>query len=130
MKSPTVVSSTPYNSLTSISYQINPLCLRCNNYGNADYDIRNSFNASVRVADTVEVRQQVRQRRLWWLDPVAELLRPLRSASDGAGQHSSIGNYNGNTPYFPAQVIGAGQGSCNQYGAGLPGRRGFSSANT
>ncbi len=37
---------TPYNGLTSISYQLNPLCLKCNNYGNADYDIRNSFNAS------------------------------------------------------------------------------------
>ena len=27
-------------------YQINPVCLRCNNYGNADYDIRNYFSAS------------------------------------------------------------------------------------
>jgi hypothetical protein len=35
-----------YNSTSSIQYQINPTCLRCNNYGDADYDIRNSFNAS------------------------------------------------------------------------------------
>jgi Carboxypeptidase regulatory-like domain len=35
----------PYNRNTSQQYQINPFCLRCNNYGNADYDIRNSFNA-------------------------------------------------------------------------------------
>ena len=31
------------NSITS---QINPLCLRCNNYGNADYDIRHYVSAS------------------------------------------------------------------------------------
>ena len=36
----------PYNGLTSQQYQYNPQCLRCQ-YGNADYDIRNSFNASV-----------------------------------------------------------------------------------
>ena len=37
----------PYNAFSSLRYQLNPSCLRCNNYGNADYDIRNSFNASV-----------------------------------------------------------------------------------
>ena len=31
---------------SSIEYQINPSCLRCNNYGNSDYDIRHSFNAT------------------------------------------------------------------------------------
>ena len=43
------IGSTPYNnsqSFGSLTYQINPNCLKCNNYGNADYDIRNSFNAS------------------------------------------------------------------------------------
>ncbi len=30
----------------SILYQINPACLRCNNYGNADYDVRSYFSAS------------------------------------------------------------------------------------
>ncbi|HKD86337.1 MAG TPA: carboxypeptidase regulatory-like domain-containing protein [Terriglobales bacterium] len=35
-------SATPSN----VQYQINPTCLRCYNYGNADYDVRNSFNAS------------------------------------------------------------------------------------
>ena len=35
-----------YNANSSINSQINPFCLRCNNYGPADYDIRNSFNAS------------------------------------------------------------------------------------
>ncbi len=40
------IGSTPYNGTTSLVYQINPACLRCNNYGNADYDVRNSFNAT------------------------------------------------------------------------------------
>ena len=43
------IAATPYNasqSFGSLTYQVNPTCLTCNNYGNADYDIRNSFNAS------------------------------------------------------------------------------------
>jgi hypothetical protein len=40
------VGNTPYNPNTSLVYQINPVCLRCNNYGNADYDIRSYFSAS------------------------------------------------------------------------------------
>jgi hypothetical protein len=40
------ITGTPYNGTTSLVYQINPSCLRCNNYGNADYDIRNYFSAS------------------------------------------------------------------------------------
>lgn len=33
-------------SNSSLPFQVNPLCLVCNNYGNADYDIRNSFSAA------------------------------------------------------------------------------------
>jgi hypothetical protein len=43
------IGSTPYNNTQtygSLTYQLNPACLRCNNYGNADYDIRNYFSAS------------------------------------------------------------------------------------
>ena len=41
-------STAVFNAGTSpsIAYQLNPVCLRCNNYGNADYDIRNYFSAS------------------------------------------------------------------------------------
>ncbi len=35
-----------YNGTSSLQYQIDPSCLRCNNYGNADYDIRSYFSAS------------------------------------------------------------------------------------
>ena len=43
------IGSTPYNAsqaFGSLTYQINPNCLTCNNYGNADYDVRNSFNGT------------------------------------------------------------------------------------
>ncbi len=40
------VGATPYNGDTSLSYQINPSCLTCNNYGNSDYDIRHYLSAS------------------------------------------------------------------------------------
>ena len=43
------ISATPYNNsqtFGSLVYQINPGCLTCNNYGNADYDVRNSFNGT------------------------------------------------------------------------------------
>ena len=43
------IGSTPYNNsqaFASLTYQINPTCLRCNNYGNADYNIPNSVSAS------------------------------------------------------------------------------------
>ena len=41
-------STAVFNAGTSpsIAYQLNPNCLSCNNYGNADYDIRNYFSAS------------------------------------------------------------------------------------
>ncbi len=41
-------STAVFNAGTSpsIAYQLNPGCLRCNNYGNADYDVRNYFSAS------------------------------------------------------------------------------------
>jgi hypothetical protein len=32
--------------VSGLPFQINPFCLACDNYGNADYDIRNSFNAA------------------------------------------------------------------------------------
>jgi hypothetical protein len=43
------ITATPYNASQtngSLQYQLNPFCLRCNNYGNADYDIRSYFSGS------------------------------------------------------------------------------------
>ncbi len=38
----------PFSDNTDVSllYQLNPNCLRCNNYGNADYDVRSYFSAT------------------------------------------------------------------------------------
>lgn len=38
----------PFSDNTDVSllYQINPSCLRCNNYGNADYNVSNYFSAT------------------------------------------------------------------------------------
>ena len=80
------IGSTPYNnsqSFGSLTYQINPNCLKCNNYGNADYDIRISFNGILRLADAVQVQQQLCQRSIGWLDAVGELLLALGPATLG-----------------------------------------------
>jgi len=37
---------TPFNALYSVLYQINPNCLRCNNYSNSDSDARHNFTAN------------------------------------------------------------------------------------
>jgi hypothetical protein len=37
---------TPFNLLDSMQYQINPSCLRCNNYGNGDGDARHNLTAN------------------------------------------------------------------------------------
>ncbi len=102
----------PYNGLPACNYQINPFCLRCSNYGNADYDIRNSFNASYVWNTPFKFSNKYRQRCVWWLDHVAELLRPLGTAFDGSGQHArASATTTGNAPYFPAEVLGNGTGS-------------------
>lgn len=37
---------TPFNALYSVVYQINPNCLRCNNYSNSDSDARHNLTAN------------------------------------------------------------------------------------
>jgi hypothetical protein len=38
--------STPLNGFGSLGYQVNPNCLRCNNYGNSDTDARQNLTAN------------------------------------------------------------------------------------
>jgi hypothetical protein len=118
----------PY-STTSLIYQINPYCLACSNYGNADYDIRNSFNASYVWNTPFKFGNKFVNGAFggWTLSQnfFARSGLPL-TVLDGT---SSINNYNGNTPYFPAEVNGVGQGACNQYGTGCLLSSGFTSAN-
>ncbi len=123
---------TPYNGLTSISYQINPLCLSCANYGNADYDVRNSFNASYIWQTPWKFGNKYVNGAIggWTISQnfFARSGLPLTVLDSSPG--ASIGNYsfNNNTPFFPAEVVGNGQGSCNQYGTGCLNAGGFVTA--
>jgi hypothetical protein len=118
----------PYNGLTSLVYQLNPSCLACNNYGNADYDIRNSFNASYVWQTPWKFGNKYANGAFggWTLSQnfFARSGLPLTVLDATA----PIGNYNA-TGAFPAEVAGAGQGSCNQYGLNCLNSAGFSSAN-
>ncbi len=101
----------PY-STTSINYQVNPFCLACNNYGNADYDIRNSFNASYVWQMPYKFSNKYANGAFggWILSQnfFARSGLPY-TVLDST---TPVGNYNsaGVTPYLPAQVIGGGFG--------------------
>ena len=98
------------------AYQINPFCLACSNYGNADYDIRNSFNASYVWQTPFKFSNKFANGAFggWTLSQnfFARSGLPFTVLDTT----TSIGNYNPNVPYIPAQVIGgsasAGQGGC------------------
>ncbi|MGB8885264.1 MAG: carboxypeptidase regulatory-like domain-containing protein [Candidatus Korobacteraceae bacterium] len=104
-------------STTTLSYQVNPFCLRCNNYGNADYDIRNSFNASYVWQMPYKFSNKYANGAFggWTLSQnfFARSGLPL-TVLDGT---TGVGNYNPNAPFLPAQVVAgsayAGQGSCS-----------------
>jgi hypothetical protein len=117
--------NTPYNINTSIQYQINPSCLHCNNYGNADYDFPRSFNAQYVWNTPWKFGNRYANGALggWTLSQnfFARSGLPL-TVLDST---SNINNYNGGTPNFPALVIGNGQGSCNQFGQGCLNAAGF-----
>ena len=123
------VQGTPYNGLTSLQYQVDPNCLRCSNYGNADYDIRNSANASYVWQTPWKFGNKFVNGAIggWTLSQnfFVHSGLPL-TVLDST---SVINNYSG-TPYYPAQVTGAGQGSCNQYGTGCLVAGGFAPATT
>ena len=107
------IRQTPYNNsqtFGSLAWQVNPLCLTCNNYGNADYDVRNSFNASYvwqmpykfsnSFANAAFGGWQISQNFFWRSG------LPL-SVVDG---NTSIGNYGPTNTV--ANVIGFGQQGC------------------
>jgi hypothetical protein len=112
------VLSTPYNNSnatfsatpSNVQYQINPTCLRCYNYGAADYDIRNSFNASYVWQTPFKFGNKYANGALggWTLSQnfFARSGLPL-TVIDG---NVTIPNY---TPLnLPAQVLGPAQGGC------------------
>ena len=103
----------PY-SLTSSTYQLNPYSL-ASNYGNADYDLRSSFNAAYVWNTPWKFSSK-------WVDQAfgGWTLSQNFFAHSGLplevfDSNNFVGNYNNITPYLPAQVVGPGQGACNQY---------------
>jgi hypothetical protein len=112
------VLATPYNNSnatfsatpSTVQYQINPACLRCYNYGSADYDIRNSFSASYVWQTPFKFGNKYVNGALggWTLSQnfFARSGLPF-TVIDG---NVSITNY---TPLNPtAQVLGPAQQSC------------------
>ncbi len=117
----------PYSS-TSLVYQINPSCLQCNNYGNADYDIRNSFNASYVWQTPFKFSNKYANGAFggWTLSQnfFVRSGLPLTTLDATTG----VNYYNGNTAGLPAEVVGVGQGQCNQYGQNCLLPSGFAAA--
>jgi hypothetical protein len=102
----------PY-STTSQVYQLNPLNLR-DNYGNADYDIRSSFNAQYVWNTPWKFGNKYIQGAIggWTLSQnfFARSGLPL-TVLDG---NAAPGNY-ASGGELPAQVIGVGQTGCGAY---------------
>jgi hypothetical protein len=107
------IASTPFNNGTSPSlvYQLNPACLRCNNYGDADYDVRNYFSASYVWQTPFKFGNKFVNGAIggWTLSQnfFARSGLPL-SIIDG---NTSIANYNPTNPV--AQVLQYGEGGCS-----------------
>jgi len=93
---------------------LNPYSL-ASNYGNADYDLRSSFNAAYVWNTPWKFSSK-------WVDQAfgGWTLSQNFFAHSGLplevfDSNNFVGNYNNITPYLPAQVVGPGQGACNQY---------------
>ncbi len=117
----------PYSS-TSAEYQLNPFNLR-DNYGNADYDIRNSFNAQYVWNTPWKFGNKYVNGAIggWTLSENFFVRSGLPLTVFDAT--SPITNYPGGD-YIPAQVVGSGQGSCNQYLVGCLNPTAFTTAGT
>ena len=65
-------------SQTSILTQINPNCLRCQNYSNADYDLRHKSDRQLSVSNAVPQRKSIGGCGAWRLDCVRHSIFPYR----------------------------------------------------
>ncbi len=96
-------------SVSSFQGQINPLNFRANNYGNADYDVRRSFNANYVWTEPFHFNNRFENGILGgWMFSENFIVRsglPF-TVTDG-----SVTTTNGGTT-VPAEVIGSGQQSC------------------
>ncbi len=115
----------PYSS-TSAEYQFNPSNLRAN-YGNADYDIRNSFNAQYVWNTPWKFSNSWVNGALsgWTLSENFFVRSGLPLTVLDAT--TPITNYPSGD-YIPAQVAGVGQGTCSGYLTGCLLSTGFAAA--
>jgi outer membrane receptor protein involved in Fe transport len=116
-------------SATSATYALNPYNIK-SNYGNADYDIRSSFNAQYVWNTPWKFGSKWANFAFggWTLSQnfFARSGLPL-TVLDAT---SPVGNYNYNSAntFLPAGVVGQGQGTCTQFYTGCLSAAGFSSA--
>jgi outer membrane receptor protein involved in Fe transport len=98
--------------VSAIQQQLNPDCFRCNNYGNADYDIRHSFNANYVWTEPFHFGNPILNAIVGgWL---ASENFVVRSGVPFTVTDSTVGIDNaGNAAVAPAQPIGPAQGSCS-----------------
>ncbi len=108
------INNTPFNNGTapSLVYQLNPACLRCNNYGDADYDVRNYFSASYVWQTPWKFGNKFVNGAFggWTLSQnfFARSGLPL-SVLDG---FDTIGNWTPNNGINVAQVVSFNEGGC------------------
>jgi hypothetical protein len=118
----------PYNRTTSLLYQVNPFCLRCNNYGSADYDIRNSLNAGYVWQTPFKFANNVASAALgsWTVSQnfFARSGLPY-SVLDG---NSLIANFGPVSTV--AQIVGSGQQNCSNGNSQCLNAAAFTSATT
>jgi hypothetical protein len=99
-----------YGANTDILSQLNPSCFRCNNYGNADYDIRHSFNANYVWTEPYHFGSPVLNAILGgWLASENFIVRsglPF-TVTDG-----TLAINNGPGGVVPTQVLGPAQQTC------------------
>lgn len=112
------VLATPFNASnaafsaipSTIQYQISPTCLRCFNYGSADYDVRNNFSASY-------VWQLPYKFSNKWANGAFSGWTMSQNFFARSGLPFSVIDGFNNIPNYtplnlPAQVLGQGQQSC------------------
>jgi hypothetical protein len=97
-------------STSSLQGQINPLNFRANNYGNADYDVRHSFNANYVWTEPYHFQNKfVNGMFGGWMGSENFIVRsglPF-TVTDG-----TVSLANGGSTVVPAQVLGPAQQSC------------------
>ncbi len=112
----------PFSDNTDVSllYQLNPTCLRCNNYSNADYDVRSYFSASYVWQTPWKFSNKFANGAFggWTLSQnfFARTGLPF-SVLD---YNSPLQNFTPNAGYNIASVITPGQTSCNASTAAVP----------